>query len=337
MTQTTILNTLLDGNRLNAEQTKHLFTGIMNGDYDDIALSAILTAMKIRGETAVEIVGASQGILSHVKPFKRPDFYFGDIVGTGGDSYNTINISTTSAIIGASCGAKICKHGNRKVSSNSGAADMLSAIGVDLNASPELSYDLLENAGVCFLMAPNYHPSIKQAMPVRMALGVRTIFNILGPLMNPARPDYIVNGVYNTDIMDMVAQAHALSDIKRATVVHGTGVDEVCLHGTTEIIDVVGDTIADRITLSPSDFGLPEQGIETIAGGTAQYNANATRAILDGTAPQPHKNIVAANVAVLLRTAGIQDNLKQGTQMALNIMEQGTALPILQKIQTLPV
>lgn len=334
MANDTLLTRLFDGEILTKDQTKTLFEYIMNGDYDDITLSAILTAMKVRGETSEEVAGASQGILSHVTPFDRPDYVFGDIVGTGGDPYNTINVSTTSAILGATMGAKICKHGNRKVSSSSGSADVLTELGLDINASPQLSRALLDKAGLCFLMAPNYHPSIRHAMPVRMTLKTRTIFNILGPLMNPARPDYIVNGVYSTHIVNMVAQAHALSDIKQATVVHGSGVDEVCLHGTTDMIEVK-DGILSLFTLSASDFGLSEQSLDSIAGGTPQENAQITKDILAGTACDAHQNIVAVNVAVLLRTAGIQDDLKKGTQMALQTMAQGSALNTLAQIQTL--
>ena len=329
-----LIDTLLKGDILTTHQTKTLFEGIMNGDYDDITLSAILTTMKIRGETSQEVAGASQGILSHVTPFDRPNYHFGDIVGTGGDPYNTINVSTTSAILGAAMGAKICKHGNRKVSSSSGSADVLTELGLDINASPELSRKLLDNAGLCFLMAPNYHPSIRHAMPVRMVLKTRTIFNILGPLMNPARPDYIVNGVYNTDIVEMVAQAHALSDIQQATVVHGSGVDEVCLHGTTHIIEVKNRVLS-PLTLTASDFGLPEQSLDSITGVTPAENAQITKNILQGKAQDAHQNIVAVNVAVLLRTAGIEQDLKRGTTMALETMAQGTALDTLKNIHTI--
>ena len=186
MVNDSLVNKLLDGNSLSKEQTKTLFERIINGDYDDITLAGLLIAMKIRGETAAEIAGASQGILSHVKYFDRPNYTFGDIVGTGGDSYNTINVSTTSAIVAATIGAKICKHGNRKVSSTSGSADVLANLGVDLDVSAKTSRNLLDKVGLCFLMAPNYHPSIRNVMPVRTALKTRTIFNILGPLINPS-------------------------------------------------------------------------------------------------------------------------------------------------------
>ena len=316
---------LYAGETLTQPETQSLFHNIMDGQYNDVILASILIAIKMRGFTADEISGAASGILGHAKPFPRPNYKFGDIVGTGGDPYNTFNVSSTSAIVAAACGAKVCKHGNRKVTSQSGAADVLSTLGIDLDAPPETSRQLLDNAGVCFLMAPNYHPAVRHAMPVRQELKTRTIFNVLGPLINPARPDYIVNGVYENELLPIIADAHQKMDMQNAAIVHGSGLDEVALHGTTNIIEIQNGIIQDTITLSPTDFGLPEQSIDDIAGSTPDANAVITTNVANGTATDAQQNIVAANVAVYLRTAGIETDLKRGVDMAKNAMHNGSA------------
>ena len=324
---------LYAGETLNQSETQSLFDNIMDGQYSDIVLASILIAIKMRGFTSDEIAGAASGILQHAKPFPRPNYTFGDIVGTGGDPYNTFNVSSTSAIVAAACGAKVCKHGNRKVTSQSGAADVLSTLGIDLDATPDTSRALLDTAGVCFLMAPNYHPAVRHAMPVRQELKTRTIFNVLGPLINPARPDYIVNGVYKSELLPAVADAHQKMGMQNAAIVHGSGMDEVALHGTTDIIEITHGTIGDTITLSASDFDLPEQSIDDIAGGTPHENAHITTTILNGTASDAQQNVVAANVALYLRTAGIETDLKKGAIMAKDALQNGTATATLNGIQ----
>ena len=330
---TKILENLYAGRTLNTSDMKTIFDEIMTGKMDDVVISSILTVLKIRGETAEEISGASKAILQQATPFPRPDYHFGDIVGTGGDPYNTINVSSMSAIVAGGCGAKVCKHGNRKVTSLSGSADVLSALGLDLDASPEQSRKLLDDANVCFLMAPNYHSSIRHVMPVRQTLKMRTIFNTLGPLLNPARPDYIVNGVYDRDMLPTIAFAHKYLGLKAGTIVHGSGMDEVCLHGVTDVVELKTNGDIDAYELSPSDFGLDEQSIESIEGGDIAYNAQIARTVFNATAKIQHENIVSANVALLLRTAGIQQDLKKGVHMAKEAIHNGSAQKVLEGIQ----
>ncbi len=327
----TLQKKLYDGIDLTSDEAKIIFDEVMTGKVDDIIISSLLTALKIKEETADEIAGACKSILNKATNFNRPDYHFGDIVGTGGDPYNTINVSSMSAIVAGACGAKVCKHGNRKVSSSSGSADVLSALGLNLDASPEHSRLLLDTVGVCFIMAPNYHRAIKYVMPVRQTLKTRTIFNIIGPLINPARPDYIVNGVYDKRLLHTIGQAHNTLGVKRATIVHGSGLDEVALHGTTDVVEL-NNGIFEKYTLSPSDFGLAPQSLDTIEGGNVAYNSSVARAVFDGTAKDEHKNIVAVNVAMYLRTAGIEKNLKKGVEIALNTINNGSCLKILERL-----
>ena len=323
---------LYAGKTLNTSNMQEIFDEIMTGKMDDIVISSILTVVRMRGETAEEICGAAKAILAHAKPFPRPDYEFGDIVGTGGDPYNTINISSLSAIVTGGCGAKICKHGNRKVTSLAGSADLLSNLGMDLEADPEQSRALLDNHNVCFVMAPFYHSSIRHATKVRQTLKTTTMFNILGPLLNPARPDYILNGVYERDMLPSIAFAHKYLGLKAGAMVHGSGLDEVALHGPTDVVELKTDGDIIAYELSPSDFGLPEQSLDDIAGGDVAQNTKMALDVIAGTAPTAHENAVAANVALYLRVAGIESDLKKGVDMAKQSIHNGSAQKVLEGI-----
>ncbi len=320
---------------LTQAESVQFFTAVMGGEVDDITLSSILTALHIRGETADEIAGAVSGLLQHARPFPRPNVKIGEIVGTGGDGHNTINISSASAIIGAAVGLTICKHGNRKITSKSGSADALSELGFALDASPETSRAVLDKVGVCFLMAPNYHPSVKYAMPVRQTLRCRTIFNILGPLLNPARPDYIVNGVFDKSLLQVVAHAHIELGVKRGVVVYGNGLDEVTLHGTTDCVEFFPDGSITSYTVSPEDFGLPAVVLNDLVGGTPEHNAQVIRNIANGTASDAHTDIVCANVAMLLRAGDVVQDLKQGVARAKSAIADGAVTDILNRIKSI--
>ena len=323
---------LYSGQTLNTSDMEEIFNEIMTGNMDDIVISSVLTVLRMRGETAEEISGAAKSVLAHAKPFPRPDYEFGDIVGTGGDPYNTINISSISTIVAGGCGAKICKHGNRKVTSLAGSADLLSNLGMDLDATPEQSRALLDKHNVCFVMAPNYHSSIRHVIKVRQTLKTATIFNILGPLLNPARPDYILNGVYQRDLLPTIASAHKYLGLKAGAMVHGSGLDEVALHGQTSVVELKDDGDIVAYELSPVDFGLPEQSMEDIEGGNVEQNTQMALAVIDGTAPTAHENAVAANVALYLRVAGIEPDLKKGVDMAKQSIHNGSAKKVLQGI-----
>ncbi|WP_434355490.1 anthranilate phosphoribosyltransferase [Parasalinivibrio latis] len=316
-----IFNTLYNGQSLDKAQSHELFDTIIKGELDPILLAAALTALKLKGETPDEIAGAAEALLANANPFPTPDYDFADIVGTGGDGHNTINISTTAAFVAAACGVKVAKHGNRGVSSKSGSSDLLAAFGIDLAMKPETARGALDDLGVCFLFAPQYHSGVRHAMPVRQTMKTRTLFNVLGPLINPARPKIELMGVYDPALIRPIAETMVSMGMKRAAVVHGSGLDEVAIHGTTQVAEIRDGKI-EEYTLSPEDFGLESHPLEAIKGGDPEENRDIITKILQGNGERAHTAAVAANVALLLRLFG-QEDLKQNTQQALDVMASG--------------
>lgn len=316
---------LYQGKPLSQQQSQHFFSQVVQGEVDDIVLSAMLTALKFQGETPAELAGAANALIDNATPFARPNYDFADIVGTGGDGHNTINISSASAIVAAACGVKVAKHGNRSVSSQSGSADLFSTFGLNLMMEPTTAKQCLDESNLCFLFAPRYHAGIKHAMTVRQTLKSRTIFNLLGPLVNPARPSHIMIGVYHADLLMPFAQTLKLLGYQNAVIVHGSGLDEVALHGPTEIV-TLQDGEMNGETIYPQEFGLQEYSLEAIKGGDPEHNKQLIEAILAGKGQQAHNAAVAANVAMLLKLTGKVDNLKQGTDMALETIRSGKAI-----------
>jgi len=239
MSNSTLLQQLVDGQSLSQSDAEQFFTDTFNGNVDPALLAAALTALKVKGETPEEIAGAAIAVRACATAFPTQPEGVADCVGTGGDGANTINISTTAAILAAACGLKMAKHGNRSVSSMSGSADLLEALGVNLSMSPATASECIAQANICFLYAPAYHPGFKYAGPVRKAMGIRTLFNILGPLVNPAFPSTMLLGVYTPELIPVIAQSLSLTGVKRAWVVHGSGLDEIALHGETQLIEIV--------------------------------------------------------------------------------------------------
>lgn len=235
---TVSLEGLYRGESLTAEQTEQLFGELLRGEMDPIVLSSLLTAMKVKGESPSEIEGAARALIAAAKPFPRPDYEFCDIVGTGGDGLYTINISSTAAIVGATCGIKVAKHGNRSVSSKTGSSDLLEKLGIKLDMSPETARRCLDEANICFLFAPHYHSGMRFAAPVRQALKTRTIFNVLGPLINPARPTYQLMGVYSPELLEPIAETLQALGLKKGMVAYGSGLDEIAVHGETQVAEI---------------------------------------------------------------------------------------------------
>ncbi len=283
-----ILEQLYQGRGLSVEQSQTFFEKVVKGEVDPIVLSSALTALKIKGETIDEITGAANALLAQAKAFPRPDYLFTDIVGTGGDGLGTINISTASAIVAASCGLKVCKHGSRSVSSKSGASDLLAAFGLNLDMSPETARQCLDELNLCFIFAPAYHAGMRFAAPVRAALKTRSIFNLLGPLVNPARPEFELMGVYAPELLKPIAQVHQQLGMKRVMVVFGSGLDEVALHGETQVAELIDGEIKEY-TLTPADFDVETYPIESIFGGTPEENKVITEQIYRGKAPMHSK------------------------------------------------
>ncbi|MDU0355865.1 anthranilate phosphoribosyltransferase [Paraglaciecola aquimarina] len=316
-----ILEQLYQGKDLQQTEVTEAFSQVVTGQVDDIILSSLLTALKIKGERPAEIAGAAAALIKNAAPFPRPDYEFADIVGTGGDGHNTINISSASAIVAASCGVKVAKHGNRSVSSKSGSADLFKAFGLELTMSAETARECLDQANLCFLFAPNYHSGIRHAMPVRTTLKTRTLFNLLGPLANPAHPTHLVIGVYSPALLKPFAETLQLLGYQKALVVHGSGLDEFALHGDSQVIEVNGNTLTE-MTLSPADFGLETYPLEAIKGGEPEENKRLIEEVLQGNGQAAHQAAVAMNTGALLKLCGKTETYQQGAAMAIDAMQQ---------------
>jgi anthranilate phosphoribosyltransferase len=261
--------------------------------------------------------------LADALPFPRPDYAFADIVGTGGDGTNSINISTASAFVAAACGVKVAKHGNRSVSSRSGSSDLLAAFGIRLDLPAEESRKALDELGVCFLFAPQYHTGFRHAMPVRQQLKTRTVFNVLGPLINPARPPLALIGVYSPELVLPIAQTLRVLGYQRAAVVHGGGMDEVAIHTTTHVAEL-NDGEIESYQLTPKSFGLDSYPLGSLLGGSPEENRDILARLLQGKGEPAHAAAVAANVALLLKLFG-QEDLRQNAQQALEMIHSGQA------------
>ncbi|MCK9139979.1 anthranilate phosphoribosyltransferase [Haemophilus influenzae] len=325
-----LLEQLYNGQTLNKAESAVIFNSIMQGELNNEQIAAMLIALKVRGVSIDELSGAVSASLQNAKAFPYPDYPFADIVGTGGDGQNTINISTASAIVAASMGAKVAKHGNRSVSSKSGASDVLTALGVNVKVTPEQARQALDEIGVCFLFAQQYHSGFRHVAPVRAALKTRTIFNILGPLINPARPTYHLLGVYAPELVKTYAETVVALEHQYSFVVHGSGLDEVALHGETQVAEIKNGKI-EYFTLTPEDFSLKTQSLESLRGGEPQENAQMLTALLQGKGKAEHANAVAANTALLLKLFG-HDDLKQNVQNVLAHLASGKAFETLQNL-----
>ncbi|WP_445425052.1 anthranilate phosphoribosyltransferase [Alishewanella sp. HL-SH06] len=324
----------LNGKSLSRAQAEQFFTAVVQGQVEPVLLTALLVALKVRGETADEITGAAQALLAAATPFPTTVSGTIDCCGTGGDGSNTINISSTAAIVAASMGLPVTKHGNRSVSSRSGSADLLEYLGINIQVSPEQAAATLKGSNCSFLFAPLYHSGIKHAMPVRTALKSRTLFNLLGPLINPARPDFQLLGVYDAGLCKLMAQALQQLGTKAAWVVHGSGCDEIALHGNTYVCQLKDGELSE-FTLTPADFGVEPQALSSLEGGEPADNATATLAILAGTAPEAHLTAVAVNVAAMLKIAGLGTDLKVNTRAVLEHLHSAKALQTLHSMKEL--
>ncbi|MBV7315041.1 anthranilate phosphoribosyltransferase [Shewanella sp. NIFS-20-20] len=318
---------------LSRQQSEQLFSAIIQGQLNESQIAATLIALKIKGESLAEISGAADALLGHATLFPRRPEHQGvlDIVGTGGDGFNTINISTTAALVAAASGAMVAKHGNRSVSSQSGSSDLLANLGVNLTLAPDIAADCLAELGICFIFAPQYHAGVKHAVPVRQALKTRTIFNILGPLINPARPDFMVLGVYCPSLLTPIAQCLQALGVKRAMVVHGSGLDEVAIHGITQVVEIHDEKLKEY-QLTPQDLGVNQAAIDDLTGGSPAQNAKYTLAILQGQGQPAHRDAVAVNAGCALYVAGIAPTPKAGTALALATLANQSAWERLQQL-----
>lgn len=322
-----LLEKLFQGQTITFNESRQLFTAIVQGTLTDTQLASAIISMKVRGERPEEIAGAASALLDNALLFPQPDYVFTDIVGTGGDSSNSINISTASAFVAAACGLKVAKHGNRSVSSRTGSSDLLTAFGVNLQMTPQQSRLALDQLGVCFLFAPQYHSGFRHAARVREQLKTRTLFNVLGPLINPARPPLALIGVYIPQLVLPIAHTLQQLGYQRAAVVHSDGMDEVSLHACTQVAELHNGQI-DEYTLCAADFGLPGYEKSALIGGTPQENHQIISQLLQGRGKSAHQAVIAANVAMLMRLHG-QQNLAVNAQIALDTLQSGRAYQLI--------
>ena len=328
------ISTLIDGEPLTRDEAYAALTDIMSGEATDAQISAFLTALRIQGETPDVIAGAAQAMREKFTPVKSPSEITVDIVGTGGDGAHTFNISTASAFVIAGAGVTVAKHGNRGVSSKCGSANVLDELGVDLTATVESMEKCLNEAGIAFLFAPALHPAMKHAIGPRKELGVRTLFNILGPICNPASAKYGVIGVFSAELAAELAEALSRLDMKHLFVVHGDdGLDEITTTTTTQVWEVK-DGAVKHFVLNPEDYGIPIVGTEDLVGGEPAENAEIIRALFAGE-KGPKRDILLLNSAAALVTAGRATDLKEGLAVAAESIDSGAALEKLNQLAAL--
>ena len=320
---------LLEGGDLDRAEARRLFALIVEGKLGEPLMAAAFVALRVKGETADELIGAALALRHAARAFPTPTYSFADSCGTGGDFSGSINVSTAAGLVAAACGLPVVKHGNRSFTSKCGSADVLEALGARLDLSPLESRDILDRTGFCFLLAPLYHPGIAHAGPVRRALKVRTIMNLLGPCLNPARPKIQLLGVPDASLLRPVAQTLLALGVERALVVHGSGLDEVALHGFTSAVSLT-DGELEELEITPEQAGLRRMPLAHIAGGAPEENARRLAALLSGRGSEANTSVVALNAGALLMTAGCAGGLRDGVGQALDALRSGRANRTLQ-------
>jgi anthranilate phosphoribosyltransferase len=327
------IHTVLEGHDLAREDAREVMGEIMAGEATPAQIGGFLVALRAKGETADEIAGCAEAMRTHVLPVHPTRTDVVDVVGTGGDGARTFNISTTAAIVAAAAGAAVAKHGNRAVSSVSGSADVLEALGFDLEQSPERVAESIDTLGFGFMFAPLHHPAMKHAAPVRRELGTRTIFNVLGPLTNPAGARAGVFGVYAADVARTVADALSVLDSRRAFVVHGAhGVDELSPAGPNLVFEVIEGAVHERV-VDGIELGLARCDPAELAGGSPEENAQAARDVFAGE-PGAKRDAVVLNAAGAIAAAGHAQDLAEGLERARDAIDSGAAAARLAELAT---
>ncbi|MCL2013800.1 MAG: anthranilate phosphoribosyltransferase [Oscillospiraceae bacterium] len=314
---------------LTYETAEAVMHEIMTGEATPVQMSAYLTALSLKGETTDEITASASGMRKHCLKLLH-DVDALEIVGTGGDHSNTFNISTTAAIITSAAGVPVAKHGNRNASSQCGSADVLEALGVNINIPPEKSALLLKNIGICFLFAQNYHIAMKYVAPVRRELGIRTVFNILGPLTNPAGANMELMGVYDEELVEPLAKVLMNLGIKNAMVVHGSdGLDEISMSAPTTLCEVKNGWLR-TYEITPEQFGFERCGKSELAGGTPEENAVILRSVLSGE-KNAKRAAAVLNAAAAMYISGKYDSIGNAVKIAEKIIDTGKAMKKLEE------
>jgi anthranilate phosphoribosyltransferase len=331
---------------LSRSEARDVMAQVLTGQCTDAQIAALLIALLMKGETVEEIVGFAEAIRAAAAPLpidrstaadalvsgtgrdalaEEPDTdSLIDTSGTGGDASGTFNISTATALVTAGAGVRVAKHGNRSISSKCGSADVVEALGVNIQLSPERAAQCLREVGICFLYAPNLHPAMKQVQGIRRELRMRTMFNLLGPLTNPARASGQVVGVYSLELVDKLAEALSMLGLRRALVVHGLdGLDEITITGTTRIAEAREGSVR-SYEVEPEEFGMKRAALKDISGGDAAENAQIIREVLGGK-KSPCRDVVVLNAAAALVAAGKADHIAQAVPIAEQSIDSGAA------------
>ncbi|WP_373213359.1 anthranilate phosphoribosyltransferase [Ruminococcus sp. 5_1_39BFAA] len=315
---------------LTYQEAESVMNEIMSGAATPVQMSAYLTALSLKGETIDEITASAAGMRAHcIKLLHDMDVL--EIVGTGGDGSNSFNISTTSSLVIAAGGVPVAKHGNRAASSKSGAADVLEALGVKITLTPERSAEILKKINICFLFAQNYHIAMKYVAPIRKELGIRTVFNILGPLSNPAGANMELMGVFDESLVKPLAEVMANLGVKRGMVVFGQDkLDEISMSAPTSVCEIKDGNFTSYV-LTPEQFGYTRCNKEELQGGTPEENAEITRSILECREKGAKRQAVCLNAGAALYIAGKADTIESGVKMAENLIDSGAALKKLEE------
>jgi anthranilate phosphoribosyltransferase len=325
------LTQLLDRRDLSREDARESMNTIMRGDATQAQIAGFLIALRAKGETADEIAGCAEAMREHVLAVRPQREDLVDTAGTGGDGMRTLNISTAAALVAAAAGAGVAKHGNRAVSSASGSADVLEALGFQLDLEPERVARSIDDLGFGFLFAPTHHPAMRHAAPVRRELATRTVFNVLGPLTNPAGARAQVVGVYSSELVRTIADVLLQLGARRAFVVHGAGgIDELSPVGPSRVCEVVDGRVRER-TVDPEELGIERCGIDELAGGSPQENAAAIRKVFEGERGAK-RDAVLMNAAGAIAASGHADDLREGIAFAREALDSGAAIARLDEL-----
>lgn len=325
------LEVLVQGKNLTSAETQSAINYAMSDGSTDVEIAALLCLLAAKGETAEEITGVVNALRDRMVPVNYHDEPVLDIVGTGGDGANTVNISTAASIVAAAAGCRVAKHGNRSVSSKSGSADVLQALGVQLSLSPEGVERCIREAGIGFMFAPNHHPSLKRISPIRRAMKIRTVFNIVGPFLNPCLSKHAVIGVYSPGLLDVAADVLISSGIQSAVVVHTEGLDEYSNTGVSKVIEINGGVKKPATFNAQEQLGMRRVTVADLRGGDADFNASVIRDVLSGRSQGPIKDAIALNAAAGCWVYGLDPSMADGLKRVEDVISSGFALQTLER------
>lgn len=333
------LATLIERRDISADEMSTVIGAIMDGQGTPAQVGSLLTALRMKGETVDEVVGAAQAMRARMLRVRADDGLGADDLidtcGTGGDGSGSVNVTTLASFILAACGVKVAKHGNRALSSKAGSHDVLEALGIDPAPPPDLASRSLREVGICFMFAPAYHTATKAVMGPRREIGFRTLFNLLGPLTNPASVRYHLNGVFAPTRCEFLARAHKALGSRRALVVHGAGgLDEIAPTGATQVAELTAEGTLRRYEITPADFGLPDSDPAGLKGGEASTNARILRETLEG-APGAVRLCALMTAAAGLYVVGAAADLASGAARAAQVLDSGAALALLERLRVL--